>query len=370
MIHKTIFRGRRTIAAGLLALTVLLGVIFTARVVTRGTSGTPVPEPGKAAQDGPLATGEGTDEASGVDTSKKIEDALDRAVEAGPASRPRLKEIDLRLQSQQLDKKKSEYWRKEDEIYDASPRYPEVRDEYRKKAQELLAALPAADPGAMLELAQRELDAFWDAGGLASAQSYEHGYLAWAVMEIACEREGENFALLRGLSDAASTMTIALDASEKEFRKEAFAVLWPVVQRQHELIVSGKAPSSPEAMIAMGDWTNMCMMKALFDGGSKQEWAKVMVPGYEWLVANAEACGCGKTLPDLRARLSFARDGQPAAAGFFSTGAIDLGKAEGLILWAQHHRRMVTIRGSRRYRGSLLKMWELDVPLDPRIVQP
>ena len=150
-------------------------------------------------------------DSAGISTDGLLSSELDAIVTPTgpqpPSRREQLAELERRYEI--LDSQQSGhlyYWQAEDEVLKKMPLYDAVRDQYRAEAEAAIAVRGAAGADALLALAQAELDAYWDAGSLSSRDSYSHGYLARAILELAVENDPENFKLLYGLAKGSQTL--------------------------------------------------------------------------------------------------------------------------------------------------------------------
>ena len=187
-------------------------------------------------------------------------------------------------------------YRRMDAAHRSTPKYRDIKDDILAKAETLFGGVDRSDLKAVLDLSQEQLDAFWDMGGLCEPKAYEHGYLARAVLELTMDEHCEDFEFLSALRESINTMTVRSysDRSPETraaCREEALTqlgYLWPIIDKQAEMLFSGEVEPSIEGMLVMLDWVrNIPFVK----GDS--------TPGCRWLIENAEAGGWAKILPSL-----------------------------------------------------------------------
>lgn len=196
---------------------------------------------------------------------------------------------------------------RQDAAHRATPKYREIREEMLPKAEEMLSAIDESDLPAVLDLSQKELDAFWDLGGLSEPAAYEHGYLARAILESTMDEHGQNFEFLSMLREAINTMTIMgyreyTAESRAACREETLTQLsyiWPVIDKQAEMLFSGQVEPSIEGMLVTLDWVK----NTPFVGEDSTR-------GWQWLIENAEEGGWTKILPFLRKGLAETKNGR------------------------------------------------------------
>lgn len=239
------------------------------------------------------------------------------------------------------------YWAKEDEVLASVAKYEDVKDAMRVKAAEMLKGVDAADTKAIVALAQGEIDAFYDSGSLIEPASYEHGYLARAIMELAVEKDPENFELLTDLKEAIGT-TLPIHNSEYHPNDAATEALWPVVEKQKELIFAGRVPPSPEAMLAVFDWCSLVVRKT--------HDTKAQLEGWQWLVDNADAGGWPKVKPMFEKAVECAKQGTNWGMNLYAyPGGPDMDEYARVM--RVNWRGLESRRGSREYREKAVKVW-------------
>lgn len=251
-------------------------------------------------------------------------------------------------------------WEKQDEVYSTVPRYEDVKEATLDEAAAMLdtESIALADTDAVLNLMQSQIDMFWDAGALAAADAYEHAYLARAIAELALEDSPDHFQLLAMLREAIGASMPMLFAERqtngRKTNRDFFEAQWPILERQKKLIDSGKIPPSPEALDAMIDW----VVTAPITSGGGEEAA---VPGWKWLVDNAEAGGWQRLKGGFQHGLACAEEG----TGFMMNVYIfspakehgsEPGRAEALL--TLHARRLPSLKGGRERRAGLVGVWE------------
>ena len=288
-------------------------------------------------------------------TSRDVDELIDDVMEQVDEEMKTNAEIELGVAAnmEKVNLSQNAVWRKEDEVYLRMPKYDEVRDKILEKADELLASIDGDGADAIAQLAQEQLDAFWDKGSLAEEEAYVHAWLARAVLELALEKDPENFHLLSLLKEAIGSVTLRLVKGEDV--SEAFLEVWPVVEKQEKLIRDGKVAPSPEVMVAMMDWIHVAPR-------AKRRRLKITIPAHEWMIDNAEACGWGELKAEIEEGLGYCRKG----TGFFWKTPYLLpaeGGQAGLSRWAalkaRHERRPCVLRGSREYREKTELLWEV-----------
>jgi hypothetical protein len=257
---------------------------------------------------------------------------------------------ELRAKSHPLTQALMDIWAEEDEVYAKAPRYDSVKADMQGKAEEILKSINRSDTEAVIALAQKELEAFWDAGGLASPESYEHGYVARAIAESALERESENFALLSLLRESISVTTPLHSAAYKanpEMKKD----LWPVVEKQREMILAGRVPLSSETMCAMVDWAHMASL------ATKD--VRAPLPGYQWLRDNADAAGWSSIKPYFQQAVDGVKSGGGISIQLYTT-PYD-GKPHGELerLMATTGRMLPSVKGPAKYAAMRKAAWEI-----------
>ncbi len=255
---------------------------------------------------------------------------------------PRLKLIQRQL-----------YWQSEDRILRKIPKFDDVRQATKKSASEIMEARSTGweETEAVLELAQTELDAFWDAGGLGSSQAYGHGYLARAILEVALDHAPANFRLLALLRETVSA-TMPMVFADYRRNDDAVKVLWSIVERQRELVESGRAPPSPMTFDAMYDWIQLVVLRT----GRPQEAA----PAWKWLVENAEAGGWAGISDICKRGLEAARRGRNYSAMIYICPQSDAQADKAFVVKAMHGRRLRSLKGSRERRAQLSPIWAPD----------
>lgn len=261
-------------------------------------------------------------------------------------------EIEVRVAAnmQTIHRSQNAIWANEDETYLSMPKYDEVRDKILEKADELLGSIDGDDADAIAQLAQEQLDAFWDKGSLAEEEAYVHGWLARGVLELALEKDPENFHLLSLLKEAIGSVTLV--RVKGEVGLNPFLEMWPVLDKQEKLIRAGKVEPSPEVMLAMYDWSRAVL-------AAKRN-LKAGVPGWEWMVENAESCGWGKLEPILAMGLESNRKGIPVCPTLFVLSPDDVGGRDNwVVMNARHQRRPCEIIGSKAYRENVMPLWEV-----------
>jgi hypothetical protein len=237
------------------------------------------------------------------------------------------------------------YWKKEDEVLTRMEDYEKVRDRMRAKAEELVQrnSLRWADTDQIVALAQEELDRFWQAGSLVSPQAYESGYLARAVMEIAAEKDPDNFRLLDALKETINSTTPYFLADYTRNPK-AYEALWPIVDRQRQLVLSGKHPVDIMAYDAMVDWAWLALGKR----GPKET-----TVAWEWLVENAEKGGWTSNMKLLRGGVNLSRQGIKFGFNQFIDRMGD-DPMDNIVRYA-HGRRLPSLKGSKYRRSHVVR---------------
>jgi hypothetical protein len=263
------------------------------------------------------------------------------------------KEIDRELRAAQIANDQNAFWKVEDSVYARVPRYAEVESQYRTLAEATYRSrgLTPVDVTAVRDFARAELDVFWDKGSLSSPEGYGHAYLARAVLEIAVEKNPEDFWLLSDLKEAISSASPFWFADKRpSFNPQAYEELWPIVDKQKKLVDAGKVPLSPQAMLAMYDWVSLV--------GPATGNPKAAVDGWQWLVDNADTGGWGKMKELFGRGLSVAKEGSPfntnlyAYPGDLVNGMLDTSEI------TKHARRLESLKGSRKYREKAVPVWE------------
>lgn len=271
-----------------------------------------------------------------VPAAEELIDAASRGDRPGPPSAdPAMQEL-RRLQAVQ------------DEAYRRAPRYAQAREQAARDAEALLSSRGIAimDTEEVLALVQEELDAFYDAGGLDSAEAYRYGYTARALCEKALAADGENFVLLTALRESISTTALFYWCDYMP-NEDSDGDLRQVLEKQKAMVLSGKVPLSPDAMLVMYDWQHMVGREGYTDPAYLETW--------QWIVDNAVACGWGAAKPLLDRGLADAK----RKRGF----------ATDIIAYAyssreEHLKQMVLTRGlpsqhaGRDMREVELKIWK------------
>lgn len=343
---------RGKIIALLGAALLVIGVLFV--VLWPEGAGVPATEPAPSSQ-APLEAAEAP-ETEGIDGGDQRQAApsppeFDLDVDMALAEETLSELVEDIAQKAEREVQKTEilstiedYHRAEDEVYARVEKYDDVKDRMRQAAiAELDArAIALEDTQALLEAAREVLDVFWEAGGLASAAAYENGYLARAMVELALEGGAEDFELLSMQREAVSS-TVPLRFAGYQVNENASSVLWPILQKQRELIISGKAPLSSEAMLAMYDWTSEARTESA-------------VAGWEWMVENADACGWSKMKPVLEKGLQVTRAGGNFGTNLYAWPARS--RQEHLKILATFSRGLPSQKGSREYREKVIRVWE------------
>ena len=173
-------------------------------------------------------------------------------------------------------------------LFPQMPKYEAVRSDVLPKAEEMLASLDPSDENALLELVQKEFDAFWEKGALAEEDAYEHGFLARALLELTRDEHCDSFAFLDFQKEAINVTRLLYrlkegdrEASRKEIKILLEEELLPIIDRQAEIIFSDNAEPSTDTIIAMLDWVR-------FAKGRNVD----ATPGWKWLIDNVETCEC------------------------------------------------------------------------------
>lgn len=208
------------------------------------------------------------------------------------------------VEKAELNALAADIFRRRDATHRSMPKYRDINDEILAKAETLFDGVDRSDLATVLDLSQKELDAFWDMGGLSESEAYEHGYMARAVLELTMEEHGENFEFLSALREAINTMTVLgysehtpeVRAACLEETLTQIGYLWPIIDKQAGMLFSGEVEPSIEGMLVMFDWVrNTPFVKA------------DSTPGWRWLIENAEAGGWAKILPSLEKGLQEGR---------------------------------------------------------------
>lgn len=264
-----------------------------------------------------------------------------------------MKEVQRRVAAKLKHVQYELYWQIEDQALRRIPKFDDVREVARKTASEAVAAesIGWQQTDKILELAQARLDAFWDAGSLASPEAYEHGYVARAILEIALEHNPENFRLLDLLRESINS-TMPVRFADYKRNHDAIEALWTIVEQQRALIDSGKVPPSPMAFDAIYDWIQLVVLRS----GSPQD----SVPGWKWLLENAEAGGWGSISDVCRRGLEAARQGRKYSAMIYIYPQTDAQPDEVIRVKAMHGRRLASLKGSRHRRAVLTPIWAPD----------
>ena len=316
------------------------------------TSATPLEVPYEASASLPST------DSSGISTDAFLSSVLD-AIPTPTAPQPlsrreQLEELDKRYET--IERRRSGhlyFWQAEDEVLRKMPLYDTVRDQYRAEAEAAIAVRGAAGADALLALAQRELDAFWDDGSLSSRDSYPHGYLARAILELAVENDPDNFRLLYGLAEAITT-TMPAEYPSFHPNKDAAIAVWPPLNKMKELIMSGRVEPSPDAMLVMYDWAHAAPLV----GVPIEDTVSVC----QWLVDNADNGGWANMKGIFTVGRDSAKDGKMWAAYIRvlpqSPNSLygDSSDEDKPIEWA-NARRLALCRGSKAWREKAVPVW-------------
>jgi hypothetical protein len=241
------------------------------------------------------------------------------------------------------------YWKKEDDMLARMPKYEEKRDEHRARAQRLLSEkrIELTDRKAMLALWQEEMDAFWNAGALASAPAYERGYTSRALLELALERNRDDFDLLVALRDTLTSLAPMSSADSKP-NLYAYDVLWPVVNRLKELVESGARPADFQCYDVMVDWTSFA--RKIGD-------QRKVTAAWQWLVDHAQEGGWASDIPILKRGVESTRAGDRYGFNIYiermGNDPIDN------IVRFQHGRALCSLRGSKYRREHIVRSTEV-----------
>ena len=336
------------LGAALLVIGVLFVVIRPEGAGEPPTEAAPLPEPALETAEAPETEGiDGGDQGQAAEAPPEFDLDVDMALAEETLSE--LAEDTVQKAEREVEKTEilgtiEDYHRVEDEVYASVEKYDDVKDRMKEAAAAQLDARAIAleDTPALLEAAREELDIFWEAGGLASAAAYENGYLARAMVELALEGGADNFELLSMQREAISS-TVPLYFAGYQVNENASSVLWPILEKQRELIISGKVPLSSEAMLAMYDWTSEARTESA-------------VAGWEWMVENADACGWSKMTPALERGLQVARAGGGFGTNLYAWPAQS--REEHLKILATFSRGLPSQKGSREYREKAIRVWE------------
>lgn len=246
-------------------------------------------------------------------------------------------------------------WEKQDEVYNTEPKYEDIKEAMLDEAAAMLntESIALEDTDTILSLMQSQIDLFWDADALAAADAYEHAYLARAIAELALEDSPDHFQLLAMLREAIGASMPMVFAGGQPNR-DLFEAQWPILERQKKLIESGKIPPSPEALDAMIDWVITAPNTA--DAGEE-----AAVPGWKWLVDNAEAGGWQRLKGGFQQGLASAEMGGSFMMNVYvfsppKEQSVEPGRAE--ALFTLHARRLPSLKGSKERRAGLVGVWE------------
>ncbi len=271
----------------------------------------------------------------------------------------------------------------EDRVHRTMPKYLDIRDEMLAKADEMLRSVASSSLEVVLALSRKELDAFWDKGSFSSAEAYEHGYLARAILELTMDEHGESFEFLSALRNTINTMTM-FSYADRQDRAERLAesladleVLWSILEKQTEMVFSNEVEPSIEAMLAVCDWVRYTKM------GKKGR-----TRGWQWLVDNAERGRWARIRPLLEEGLEGSKNGRRCPQGLYILRKLDFRNnrkwerysadperylknhksipeqeeknfLEMTELFTRHQRRVLpSLKGSREFQRRSRGIWE------------
>jgi hypothetical protein len=231
------------------------------------------------------------------------------------------------------------------------PKYNAIEKSAREKAARSVSAEPMGwkDTKAVLEIAQRELDLFWDSGSLISPEAYEHGYVARAILEMALEYHPDDFSLFHSLVEVINSTNPLLFADYQE-NTEVLNMVWPILERQRELVESGKVEPSPMAFDAMYDWALVAVKRS----GKPED----SIPAWEWLLKNAQAGGWDAISDICKRGLQAAKDGIRYGGNIYVEIEVEGQADRTMNIEAKAGRRLMSLKGSKERREIIIPVWE------------